>query len=436
MPISNATLVPAAAGAPLAPTGWSRRHRIVLLAFLAGLICYLDRVNISVAALAMQDEFGWSDTTKGLVLSAFFAGYLLFQLPSGWAVSRFGPRRVMGFAILWWSLCTIATPLAAMGSLALLLAARAAMGAGEAGAFPAAYGLLGRWSLPGERTRFLAFVISSVPAGTLVALLTTGWLVAAFGWESAFYISGAVGVVFVFGWFAIVRDDPTQDTKLGPDEREMFARMRLGAASRRRVPWRALLSEKAVWALLINHFCTNWVLYVLLSWLPSFFRATYGTSIVNAGLFSAAPWLTMFVMVNVSAAAADAMIGRGVPVVRVRKLLQVTGLLGAALFVTLAVQAPSAGAGMAMMCVALGASGLTQSGFACNHLDIAPAHAGVLMSITNTAGTIPGVLGVAVTGWLIDRTGSFQAPLALASALAVIAAIVWALFARGDRLVD
>jgi ACS family sodium-dependent inorganic phosphate cotransporter len=69
---------------------WPRRYTVVALGFLAAFVCYIDRVNISVAILAMQDAFGWTETTKGLVLSAFFVGYMLFQVPSGWLASRVG----------------------------------------------------------------------------------------------------------------------------------------------------------------------------------------------------------------------------------------------------------------------------------------------------------------------------------------------------------
>jgi ACS family sodium-dependent inorganic phosphate cotransporter len=65
-----------------------RRHFVVAMCFLAVFVCYIDRVNISVAALAMQERFGWSETTKGFVLSSFFIGYLLFQVPSGYLANR------------------------------------------------------------------------------------------------------------------------------------------------------------------------------------------------------------------------------------------------------------------------------------------------------------------------------------------------------------
>jgi len=415
---------------------WPLRWTVLGLCFAAVFVCYIDRVNISVAAIAMQEEFGWSETTKGLVLSSFFLGYLLFQIPSGWLANRFGGRWVMGAAIVWWSLCTVATPFAALLSLPTLFVVRVAMGLGEAATFPAAYYLGARWSPPAERSRFVAIVLSGIPIGTLFALLTTGEIVARWGWPAAFYSFGVVGLVLSIVWFWVVRDAPAQHPWISSGERELLARSDEKSDAARRTPWGDIVRQPAVWALVFNHFCSNWTLYVLLSWLPSYFRRTQDLSLVDAGLFSAAPWLSMFAMVNIGAWAADTLISRGVGVTLVRKLFQIAGLLGAACFLSLTRDASSAAAALVLMCLALGALGLTWAGFAPNHLDIAPRYGDVLMGFTNTAGTIPGVIGVAVTGWLIDRTGSYDAPFMLAAGVSIAGALVWALFATGRRIIE
>ncbi|MBM5811729.1 MAG: ACS family MFS transporter [Gammaproteobacteria bacterium] len=424
------------AGTDPAQPRWPQRLTLLLLCFAAAFVCYIDRVNISVAAIAMQEAFGWSQTTKGLVLSSFFIGYMIFQVPSGWLANRCGGRIVMGAAIAWWSLFTILTPLAAAVSLPVLLLARVGMGLGEAATFPAGYYLGARWFPQNERSRFVAVLLSGVPAGTVFALLTTGWIVTHWGWQSVFYVFGAAGLVVTAAWFALVHDSPAEHPRISAAERALLAtaddkRERSGPT-----PWRRLLALPAVWALVFNHFCSNWILYMLLSWLPSYFRATQDLSLINAGLFSAAPWLAMFTTINLGAWLADGMIRRGVNVTTVRKLMQSAGLLGAGLCLLLARDAPTPVAALLVMCCALGALGFTWAGFAPNHLDIAPRHADVLMGLTNTAGTVPGVIGVAVTGWLVDQTGSFDAAFVLAAAVAAAGTLVWLLFATGRRLID
>jgi ACS family sodium-dependent inorganic phosphate cotransporter len=414
---------------------WPRRYTVVALCFLAAFLCYIDRVNISVAAIAMQERFGWSTATKGLVLSSFFAGYLVFQIAGGWLANRWGGRRVLGFAVLWWSICTVLTPSAALISLPVLIGARIAMGLGEGVMFPSAYSLFGRWVPKLERSRAVALVLSGVPLGTLFALTTTGWLLTRYGWPSTFYLFGALGFIWALFWFALLTDDPAGDTRLSSTERSLLREHCVDSSQRVAVPWRRLLANRAVWALIVNHFCSNWTLYMLLAWLPSYFRDVQRLGIVNAGLFSAAPWLTMFLMSNAGGWFADRLISRGIDLTWVRKFMQVTGLLGSAAFLWCAQSAATPGVALILMCGAMGALALTWSGFGPNHMDIAPRHADVLMGITNTAGTIPGVVGVALTGWMVQTSGTYASAFMLAAAINVVGALVWLTAGTARRVV-
>lgn len=126
-------------------TRWPRRHVVVVLIFLGIIIAYTDRVNISVAAVAMRERFGWSQTEKGFALAAFSVGYLSFMFVAGLLANRFGGKRVIGFSVLAWSIFTLLTPAAATFSIAMLIAARIGMGVGEAGMYPGTYDLFGRW---------------------------------------------------------------------------------------------------------------------------------------------------------------------------------------------------------------------------------------------------------------------------------------------------
>lgn len=414
---------------------WPKRYSLIALCFCASFICYIDRVSISVAVLAMQETFGWSQTIKGVVLSSFFVGYLLLQIPSGYLANRFGGRLVLAVAVLWWSLCTILTPLSAAVSLTLLIITRVAMGAGEAAMFPGAYNLFSRWTVPAERARAVSLLLSGIPVGTVFALSVTGWVVQQYDWPVIFYIFGSIGIVWAVVWLRTVHDSPLTHPTITASERALLSNNSVGSKAAV-IPWRALLRAPPVYALVINHFCSNWGLYMLMTWLPSYFRDSQGLSIPTAGLYSAAPWLTMFVMVNVAAWIADHMVRRGLTLTVVRKSMQSIGLLGSAVFLLLARDTDSASAALLVMCGALGMLAFTWSGFAPNHLDIAPRYADVLMGITNTFGTLPGVLGVVVTGWLLDVTGNYADAFLLAALINVAGALVWLIFATGRRVVD
>jgi len=122
--------------------GWKRRWTIVGMCFVAFMLCNMDRVNMTIAILPMAESFSWSSTTIGLVQSSFFWGYLLTQVLGGVWADRFGGKIVLGFGVVWWSLATVLTPIAATMSLPALLAARACMGIGEGVAMPAMNNLL------------------------------------------------------------------------------------------------------------------------------------------------------------------------------------------------------------------------------------------------------------------------------------------------------
>ncbi len=405
---------------------WPAWYTVVLLCFAAVFISYIDRTNISVASIAMQGEFGWTETTKGYVLSSFFIGYILLQVVSGGLAARYGGRKLLGLAVVWWSLWTILTPKAAYLSFAALIGARIAMGLGEAAVFPACVNMVGRWVPAESRSRAVALFMSGLSLGTVFALPVTGWLVHAYGWAMPFYAFGIVGLVWAAIWFARVAEG-----RGVPEEAPSASAGAAGA-----VPWRALLRAPSVWAIIVAHFCTNWSLYVLLAWLPSYFKGTFHVSLTNAGLLSAAPSLTTFLVANAAGVVADRMLRQGRSATFVRKLMQGGGNFGSAAFFLLLPLAGNAATGMLLMCAAAGAMGLTLVGFAPNCFDIAPRHASVIWGISNTFATVPGIIGVAVTGWLVQRTGGYTAPFVVTASVAIIGGVVFLVAGSGERTID
>ena len=414
-----------------------KRYILVALCFAATFICYIDRVNISVAIIPMAEQFGWDGRTKGLVLSSFFVGYLLAMVPGGMLANRFGGKTLLGGALVGWSLFTLLTPLAAAASLAALLLVRIGMGLGEAATFPAAINLFARWLPESERSRAVTINLAGIPLGTVFGLTASAALVTAYGWPSVFYIFGAGGLLFALLWFRAVHAAPAVHPAIGDAEARLLAE-KVAALSARAapIPWRKLFAQPAVWALLANHFASTWALYLMLTWLPSYFRDAQHLDIAGAGLFSVGPWLSLFAVGTLGGIFADRQVARGTDLTRVRKGMQVSGLLGSAAGLLLAAQAATPAAALVTLCLSLGALGLTWSGFAANHLDIAPRHADVLYGITNTAGTLPGIVGVYATGLLLDLTGGYTATFVLAAAVNVAGAAIFIVWGTARRVVD
>lgn len=417
-------------------TGVPKRAVLVAMCFLATTLCYIDRVNISVAVIPMAEELGWSATTKGTVLSSFFIGYLLMMTPSGWLAGRFGGRLVLGLALVAWSLFTLLTPWAATLSFSALIAARIGMGLGEAATFPAIISLYARWLPSEERSRAVSLMFAGIPAGTVLGLTVSGLLVQRQGWPAAFHVFGLIGLVFAAAWFWIVRDSPARHPTISAAERAALAGVTIAPETKADVPWGQLLRLPAVWAIVVNHTTTTWLLYLMLTWLPSWFRDVQHLDIASSGLFSALPWLVSMLTGPLIGQLADRWRRRGASTTLVRKTMQVTAMLGVAAGMLAASQVKDADLALVVLCLTMGFYSFSSSGFACNHLDIAPRHADALYGFTNTFASIPGIVGVALTGWLIDVTGSYNSAFLLAAGVALTGAVVWIIWARGEVLVD
>jgi MFS transporter, ACS family, solute carrier family 17 (sodium-dependent inorganic phosphate cotransporter), other len=415
---------------------WLRRDLLIGLTFFAACLAYTDRVNISVAALAMQQQFGWSQTQKGFVLSSFFIGYMLCLLLSGWLATRFGGKRLLGLAVIVWSVCTLLTPAASAVSLSALVAARIAMGVGESAVFPSAFEILGRWVPANARARATARILSGIPVGQVAGLILAGWMLAHFAWPVAFYSFGAVGLVWAIVWFRFMARNPMNNADESPMEREPLRADARPVQSGEPVLWRKLLVSVPVLALVCGHFASNWTLYVLLAWLPSYFREVLHLSVASAGLFSAGPWLTAAAVTNVAGPVSDRLIAGGVSVTVTRKLMQCGGLLISAGFLLAIRDVHSPGIALVLLCAATGALGLTWCGYAPGTIDVAPRHSALVNGFTNTIATIPGIVGVAVTGWLLDVTGTYSAAFILTAGISVLSAMAFGLFFSARPLIE
>lgn len=415
---------------------WPRRFTLVGLCFLSTFICYIDRVNMSVAIIPMAKEFGWDQTMKGIVLSSFFYGYLATQVLGGWLADRYGGKVVLGFGVLWWSVFTFLTPPAAFFSFGLLFIARVGMGIGEGVAFPAIHNLFARWVPLRERARSVTLNASGIPLGTVAALFFTPWIVTAWSWPAVFYCFGMLGFLWYALWHFLASDAPGVHPTISQAEVQTIQANSPPLPKNERIPWGLLLSKAPVWAIIINHFCSNWGFYVLLTWLPSYFKEVLKVNLSQVGIYTILPWLVMFLMSNVAGWIADSLLKTGFSLTFVRKLMQSIGFLGAATFLSLMGGVTSTGLAITYMSCALGLGAFALAGFAANHLDIGPRYAGILLGFSNTAGTIPGIVGVTLTGMILDATGSWNLVFLISAGIYVFGTIVWLLFATGERVFD
>lgn len=415
---------------------WQKRFTVLGLTFIAFVICYLDRVNISVAAISMQEEFGWSDLTKGYVFSFFFWGYLIMQVGGGYLANRFGGKLVLGAAVVFWSLFTLLTPSAAFISLPALLAVRFLMGVGEAGLAPSSFTVVGRWFPHNERSRVMGFLSSGSTLGTVLALLVGSWLITNYGWQSVFYAFGGLGFVWAIFWYIFAKDQPDQHPTITAEELELI---QSGGSVKDRassVPWKMLLARPQLWALCMTGFAASWVLYIFLSWLPSYFSDVHGLNLTGAGLFSLFPWVTMFVMLNVSGWVADAMITRGVSTTVTRKIMAGFGLFGAAFIMLFLGDVATPEVATLLMCAALGVTAFAYACMVPNCLDIAPRFADIVYGVVNSFGVLAGAIAAPAAGYIVHVTGSYNYVFVLTAVVLVAGGLAFTFFGSGETVVD
>lgn len=241
------------------PASWPERFRVVLLCFISFVICNCDRINISVAILPMAKYYGWSQTTVGIIQSAFFWGYVLTQIPGGYLADKYGGKHVLAAGVIVWSAMTLLTPIAASTNIAVLLLARALLGVGEGVAMPAMNNIISKWVPEKERSRSLSLTYSGMYLGSVIGLWLCPTFIVSFGWQSVFYIFGALGFFWWFAWQFLTSSAPSLSKTISKRELNyIHENVPDTKASLQNVPWRLLFSRKATWAIIIAHFCATW----------------------------------------------------------------------------------------------------------------------------------------------------------------------------------
>ncbi|KAL6781916.1 PHT4B [Auxenochlorella protothecoides x Auxenochlorella symbiontica] len=423
---------------------WNPRYQIITLCFLATLTAYVERTGFSIAYTGMAKTAGLSESVKGTVLSAFYWGYALSQIPGGMAAQRYGGDVMLSLSFALWATASLLTPGTADSVRAIILA-RVCVGVAQGFLIPAVHTVLSAWVPPTERARAVSLTTSGMYLGSALAMQALPAVAAAFGPASLLRLSGALGLAWLLTWRASLatlgrRPPSIPVSSSGPaDDGKGFApgsRGRPGAT-----PWRAMLRSPAVWAIVANNFTFHYAFYVLMNWIPTYFDKVLGADLSTMGAAKTLPYLTMFAASNAGGWAGDWLINtRRAGVAAGRKAVNSAGFWAAAAALLLMPGARSVAGGVAVTTLALGTCGFARGGFSVNHMDIAPKFAGIVMGISNTAGTLAGVIGVAATGVLLEGAGGagvlagWYAALAVAASLCLAGSLIFLWHARGERL--
>jgi MFS family permease len=384
------------------PLSAARKWTILGLLCIAFIAAYFDRGNLAAAVLDdhFQGFFHLSQTQRGLLHSAFFWSYCVLQIPAGWAVDRFGAKKSLAAAFVLWSLVSAGSGLSQ--SFAFLFTMRFFLGVGEAAMNPAGMRWI-RFNVP-EEQRGLAIGIyqASAKVGAALAPVIAGFLMKAWGWRPMFIVMGLGCMLWLVPWSALVRDD---DKALENAQRK--------AAGGKSVPFGQVMKSPVIWGTVLGTFAYQYFLYFTMTWMPAYFKEHRHLSLDSSLAYAAASLAGMAVVAILAGLAADRLIAKGKDPVRVRKVFIIAGLLLASTQ-TIGAFAESTAVAQFFAIFSLSMLGLATANYWALTQTLIPGGAvGKIVGVQNCAAQIPGIVAPILTGWLVQKTGNYQAPMAV-----------------------
>ncbi len=416
------------------------RFKVIFLSFIAVFICYIDRVNISVAIIPMQEQFGWSELQVGIVLGTFYVGYMISMTLGGYLADKYGGKKVLGYALIIWSLFTIVTPFFAYSGLWWLIFIRILLGLGEGVTFPAWHSIYARWIPFNERTRAVGFTNSGIAAGTVFGYVVAAVIIANYSWEWVFYTFGVMGIFWYFFWQRTVTSYPEDNKNLSNNELQLIKAEAPSNSTPPSIPLLKLIKNWPFLAIAVATFCNNWALFTFISYLPKFVNAPIAEGGMGIDLGSNAfiysllmPSLVAMFALILGGYIADSFIKKGYKVINVRKTVNSIGFFGSAIFLYLISLQDVLFNAIFLLCLIQVCSGICAGGFGVNHADLGPKYTGTLVGISGSIGMIAAIFSPMVAGLVLELTSSWDIIFYICSGILVFGGLFYLKFASASR---
>jgi ACS family hexuronate transporter-like MFS transporter len=377
------------------------RWAIIALLFFATTVNYIDRTMLGLLAPTLQTELNWNEDDYGNIVTAFQAAYALGFLFMGYVIDRFGPKIGYSIAITIWTVGHVAHGFG--GSVASFMAARAVLGIGEAGHFPAVVRASSEWFPQKERAYAIGWVNSGTTIGVILTAPTLWLFMQAFGlgWRETFIYSGLFGVVLLGLWLWLY-SNPRESGKVSEGELKWIEHD--PPEKIEKIGWSRIVRKREAWAFATAKFLTDPVWFLMLFWLPKYFSTTYDVDLKIVLL----PMILMYLLSDVGSIAggwlSSRLIQRGRTPNFARKVTMIMAGLCVLplLFVT----------GVSNMWLAVLLIGIALAGhqaFSTNLLSIPPdmfpkRAVGSVIGLGGFAGGIGGMIMAKSTGLVLDAT--------------------------------
>lgn len=383
--------------------GLGLRWWMAILLCLITTINYLDRQALAIAGPVLIGEFGLSNTEFGLINSAFLFTYAIGHLLAGPLIDRAGTRRAFSVAVLAWSLAGMAH--AAGRSFLGFLGLRALLGLTEAANFPAAVKAVAEWFPRAERSLAIGIITVGPGLGAVLAPPLLGALVAGCGWQSAFLVPGAVGLLWLWLWLWQRNYSlPEAHPRITAAERSLIL---AGRGAEEAAPaggsWRTLagyLRHRQVWGLVLSRFANDGGFYFFITWLPTYLAQARGFDIRQIAAFAWVPFLAADAGSLAGGWASRRLMLAGWSLDRARKTVIWAGALAVPLTLPAAV-VDSAWLALALIGLAMFAIQMKAANLFALPIDLFPAaQAGSIWGLFGAVGSLGGMAFVAAAGWV------------------------------------
>lgn len=395
-------------------------------------ISYIERNNVTVVGVQMKPYFELSDIQLGNLYSAFVLGYALFQFPAGVLADRFGPRRVLGVAMLLWGCFTILTALVgylrlpyALDAFSVLVVVRFLLGITVSPTYPAAGRSIRRWVSSPRRAAANAVVITGIGVGMALTPPILVYFMSAFDWQKAVLLSSLPAFVMAITWLASAKNEATGEDGV-ESVQEGEDRASDQTPGQPRAP---LLANKNLWLLTLSYSLQGYVFYVFATWFFIYLKEERHFKLKDSAWLAALPWLLTLVTTPLGGVVSDRLV-RAYGHSWGRRLVPLLALSAAAVLLACGSRAadPYLAVGLLTVCQALVMS--TEGAFWGSVLEISREHAGAGGGILNMGGNLGGFVAPTLTPLIAAHLGWVPA-LDLAAAIAATAGLVWLFISPG-----
>ena len=402
-----------------------RRFWVYFLLFLFNAVCYVDRVNMSLAGHSVAQEFHLSPIALGYLFSSFLWAYVVMMLPSGQLVDRLGVHRMAAIGAAVWSIAQALSG-AATGFTTLLLT-RLGLGVGEAPTFPVSYRAVRDWAPYKERGRAVGAIQAGSLLGPALAAPAVAWIIQATSWRWSFVATGAVGLIWVVLWSALVSTPERTGWIPEPERQRILTERHAGESppAHDGVGYRGLLRSPSMWGLAISQGCAVYSLYLYLSWLPDYLETARHLSIMKSGVFTAVPFYAGTLLIVLTNWVGDAALTPATLRSGKRRLVVVACLVLTAMGMLIPfVQSLALVVLLTILPISFSSTATATNAALASDLLRSPADSGRAFAFMVLGGNVFGLLAPIVTGYIVQATGSFTSAFVLAGVLALVGAAV------------